>query len=427
MQAAQQHVESTAQDVQVEIDKSGLRYVASSGLEFRDDIVTNDLNQQRGRLAQVVGLGLPVLGQKFAQNQAITTAGLDALTAVRAYAADKRIVLAQLREAYVFYWQHEREKSIADDYVATMSRLLPGARGLLRFGFWTQGNFLQFLVALSQARTETQSSADLQRAANARISAVLGQDVVPFRSTAPAFADGCAPRLDDAVASAVAVDPDLARLQAQTAADRKTLGQIRGSSIDASVQTTAGGVLDYPLAAGFAVGVSVAGSLPTHARAEERAHRRALEAEIADLGFQEKQRLADIRASVNEAIEDYASAKLVAQQTQREERSTRENLREARVRFSTIAQTGAAGFNEVQSRTVELFVSSRAAAAADASVLLKANSLLLLAPGACDPYYHAPAMASVPSFQPISSGSPTPAPSATPAAAPLRTPQPPDA
>ena len=408
LQAAQQHVESTAQNVQVETDKSGLRYTTNTNVGYRNDVITNTLNEQFGRFAQMVGLELPILGEKFAQNQSIQTASLDALSAVHDLATQQRIVLASLRDAYVLYWQYEREMAIADSYAASLSRALPGARGLRRYGFWTQGEFLQFLVSVAQARTEGQTSAGLRRAKLAQISAILGQDVSPFRSVAPAFADGCQPRLEEAVASAAAVDPDLARLAAQIAADQNTMSQLHGSSIDASAVASVGAVGDIPPRAGIALTVGVAGSLPTHARAEERAHRRALEDEIASLGFAQKQRLAEIRASVSEALDDFTNAKLVSTQSELDERSRREILRETLVRFNTIPVPGAAPFNDVQARSAELFVSSRAAAAAAATVLLKANQILLLSPGACDAMHHAPGVASQTSTLPIVSMSPAP-------------------
>ena len=74
------------------------------------------------------------------------------------------------------------------------------------------------------------------------------------------------------------------------------------------------------------------------------------------------------------------------------------------IRFNTLRQASDVGFNDVRGRRSELYVAQRSAAEANATLLLKANDLLAIAPDAC---------AAEPERRPIA---PTPTPSA---AAPL--------
>jgi outer membrane protein TolC len=194
----------------------------------------------------------------------------------------------------------------------------------------------------------------------------------------------CSPRRDDALAAAVASDGAIAKLNAGIAQAELFLRDVPRSSIAASAQLGTGQVADItPRGFGYDVTAGITLSLPVHARTEERALRRTLEAQIDDYRLQQDQRRLDVRAAVEQALDELSNARLQLVQAARDAQAKREELREARVRFATIASNGVTGFNDVEMKSAEAYVTQKSTTLARSQVLLAEIQLLQLAPGIC--------------------------------------------
>ena len=383
LQAAEQRVEVAGQAVAAQIYKSGLQYFVKDATSFHNDVVTNSLNNTSLSYGQRVGLQWPLLGTKFDENAAILSTQTDAKIAQITYDDTRRQVLSKLRDSYVMYWQFFGQAAASQDYVATLTRALPSARALLTTGFWTRANFADFRTTLASAQTDLQNTRNSSVAQLAALRAVLNQPVDRFQPVDPDLAAGCAPTLEVAVRSATSVDPTIAKLDAEIVEAKTLVRNVPGSSIQANTQASAGAVFNVPPRLGYNIGLELSASLPTHMRAQERAHRRQLEAQVTELELQEKQARLDVAGAVEGALNDYTNADRTLKQAVQEEQSRHADLRDARVRFQTVNSPGAGPFNDVQAATVAYFQSARDTIAARAKLYLAADHLLLLSPGAC--------------------------------------------
>jgi outer membrane protein TolC len=365
--------------------RTGLDYVFNNGIGPRSDIVTKNVNTNAFRYGQSVGVQLPILGRAFAQTNAVETARTTSQLARIDYQDRRRQVLTKLRTAYVLYWQYDRQQGLAQSYVDRLTQDLPAARALRSSGFFTEANLLDYLDTLSRLRTEARRDRSLERTQLAAISSALGSDIAPFHPIDPQFDPDCVPMRDDTVASAAAIDPDLAKIVADTDEVRSQLARVRGSSIDASVVANLGTVADIvPARLGYELTAGLSLTLPTHARAEERSLRNELQDELDSQQLLAEQRRDDIRAQVESVIDQLTSARDDLRQTLVADEAARENLREAEIRYRTITSPGASGFNDVQTRVVEAYSNENDAAIARADVFLKLEGVLALAPDACN-------------------------------------------
>ena len=364
--------------------RSGLEYTYSNAIGPRSDIVIDNINNNTFRYQQRVGVQLPILGSAIAMKNNSIVAHTDEVLARIAYDQERRQRLSALRTAYVMYWQYDLQEAIADRYTGLLNGKLEPARGLRRNGFWTQGQFLDFLESLSRYRTTGQTLRSSRRAQLTLIASSLGAELATFRPLDPTFETGCVPTHDVALRAAEAIDATLATTDAQIAQIDGKLGNVRGSSIDARAEAGLGNVFDFIRpTVGYDVTAGVAVSLPTHARSEERSLRKQLDAERDEQRLLAEQRRSDLSAQVEGAIDELANARADLALARTEERARLEDVRESVVRFNTIVSTGSAAFDDIQIKSAEAFTAETATAAARANVYLKANALLLLAPASC--------------------------------------------
>jgi outer membrane protein TolC len=383
LQAAQQHADSAAQAAAVESARSGLQYFLATGYGFHNSIVTNNLNNQALDYDQRIGVQLPLLGTNFDQTQSILSAQTAATLARISVDDTKRQVVAQLRDAYVQYWLYSSQSTSDVGYVGALNQELPRALALVKTGFWTGADLIDFREALSAAQTDLQVNRNSRRAQLSRLRSVLGQRLDAFSPLEPDFAAACEPSLDRAIDLATNVDATIAKLEAQIAETKTLLKNVPGSSIQASAQTSFGAVFNIPPRAGYEFVVGLNASLPAHNRVEEQSRRREYEEQLADLRLQEQQARLDVASAVELALTNYTNARVTLAQAREDERARREDLRTSLVRFQTINAPDAAPFAAVNTATINVYKSVAASTTASANVYLAANQLLLLSPGAC--------------------------------------------
>jgi outer membrane protein TolC len=382
--AAQQRIDADVAAEGVATAREGLDYFFSDALGPRSDIVTKNVNDNAFRYSQSAGVQLPLLGTAIGRENSLEAARTDESLARIDYAENRRGRIAALRTAYVLYWQYGLQLEIAERYVREYTVDLKAARALRRNGFWTEGNLLDFLDALTRFEADARALRTSKRAQLAAIASAIGVDVAAFRPVEPGLANGCEPLRDATIRSAAEVDPSLARIAAQADLLAGEARRVRGSSIDASAQFTLGNAFDLiPPRAGYEVTAGLTATLPTHARSEERARRTQLRDELDEQSLLADQRRAEIGAAIEAALDDLSNARNDLAQTVRNERAKREDLREAIVRFHTLNAAGAGGFTDVETARTELFDAENATAIARGNVYLKANVVLQAAPEAC--------------------------------------------
>ncbi|MBD5655302.1 MAG: hypothetical protein IAI50_08970 [Candidatus Eremiobacteraeota bacterium] len=384
LRAAQRRIDADLDFEGVVQSRSGLEYTYTNAVGPRSDIIINNVNNNTFRYQQRVGIQLPILGSAITQQNDAIVARTDELLARIAYEQERRQRLSALRAAYVLYWQYDFQQSIAERYANLLNAKLEAARGLRRNGFWTQGQFLDFLDTLSRYKTDEQTLRSSRRAQLTLIASSLGAELSSFRPLDPTFETGCIPTHDSALAAAEAIDSQLATTQAQIAQIDAELAHVRGSSIDAHAIAGLGNVVDFVNpAVGYELTAGVQVSLPTHARSEERSMRNQLDAQRDEQRLLAEQRRSDLSAQVEGAIDELSNARADLKVAIQEQQARLEDLREAVVRFNTINATGAGAFDEIEIDSAEAFTAETAVATARGTVYTKANALLLLAPAAC--------------------------------------------
>jgi len=384
-------IRADARQIDVDIQAEGVTY-ARSGLDYvfgnaigpRSDIVTKNLNSNAFRYSQNVGVQLPLLGSAISQSNALEEARTTEALARIEYQDERRIALAKLRNAYVLYWQYDRQEAVAQSYVERFEHDMHTVRALRKSGFWTEANLLDYLETLSRFRTDVRTARSLRREQLAIISSAVGEHIAVFRPLEPKFAAACRPPESDALASALAIDPELAKIAADAVDVTSQLLHVRGSSIDARLEAGIGTVADIvPSRLGYELTAGIAVSLPSHARSEERSLRDQLADELDEQTLRAEQRRADVEAGVEAELDELDDARVELGQARVDEAATFENLREAEIRYRTIAALGAESFNDVETRLAETFTSENATVVARSTVFLKLEALLETAPDAC--------------------------------------------
>jgi outer membrane protein TolC len=384
-------IRADARQIDVDIQAEGVSY-ARSGLDYvfgnaigpRSDIVTKNLNSNAFRYSQSLGVQLPILGSAISQNNALEEARTTEALARIEYEDERRTALAKLRSAYVLYWQYDREQAVAQSYVERFEHDMHVVRALRKSGFWTEANLLDYLDTLSRFRTDVRTARSLRREQLAIISSAVGEHIALFRPLEPKFAADCRPPESDALASALAIDPELAKIAADAVDVTFQLLHVRGSSIDARLEANIGTVADIvPSRLGYELTAGIAVSLPSHARSEERSLRDQLADELDEQTLRAEQRRADVESGVEAELDELDDARVELAQARVDEQATFENLREAEIRYRTIAALGAESFNDVETRLAETFTSENATVIARSTVFLKLEALLETAPDAC--------------------------------------------
>jgi hypothetical protein len=382
--ADQLEIQAASDDVRAVRDRTGLAYTYSNDIGPEAIIVPFNVDDHVLRFEQAVGVKLPILGTETAQILTIIDAEKREQIAEIAINAAYRDRLAELREAYVHYWTDARNIQMADTYLASANDERSQALSLLHQGFWTQTEYMDYATTVSNVNAQENEARNDAASHLALIASSLGHEVDPFDPERPQFFENCKPDRTMAITSAFAVDTSLAQLQAEGAEVAIQLARVKGSSIDASVRLSGGSETDINhQVSGYDVLAGVDLSLPTHGRDEERSDRNKYETELQQLALATEQRKAEIVAQVDAAMTELggddvslSEAKLVAQERVRD-------LAIAVAKLNTLKQAPQEAFADVHAKTDEVYVSSRAIATAEDDLLLKANALLRLAPGAC--------------------------------------------
>ncbi|GAC1535510.1 MAG: hypothetical protein NVS2B17_05880 [Candidatus Velthaea sp.] len=385
LQAAQRNTDAADRHLDEEIAKAGLEYFVSGRLGPRTDSVTaTSIDFQPSRYAAQGGVRIPLFGTRIAQQGTIEAARTETAIARIDYAALERERLANLRRNFVLYWQYDREAALAQMYLSAVQHDLPAALSLRRAGFWTQGAVLDFLDSLARGKTDLETLQTSQRAAFVQLESVLGTSLVRTSPMVPSLGLACSVTPELALARALKVDAVIAKLDADISKNQFTLRQVRFSSVSASANvglTQAAMIPPAGFRYGVAAGIDVA--MPVHAKRDERAVRAKLVAQLDRDALEYEQRRLDLRSLIEQQIDQIGNSRVLLAQAATEEKTRRENLREARVRFRTIPQDASAAFDDVQTKSAELYLSEKNKVAAQSQVFLSENELLLISPGVC--------------------------------------------
>lgn len=384
--AARAGIISASSAESVEQEKSGLKYVAGANLSQRQTSVTNRATNQALYFTPTAGVSVPLYGTKFGEEDAVDRADLARILAEIAYADQKRQYLANLRQSYILLWQSYREASIEQSFLMSQGGSGSPARALVRTGFWTKANYLDFDRQLTQAQSDLSTSRRRISAQFATLSSIVDQPVGQFEPVDPTLASGCSPNLETAVISAIASDPLIAQYDAQIVLAKREFTRVKGSSLDVSALANVGADFNILHNFGYVVEVGVALIWPPHARAEERARYQQITATIEQNALLEQQRRQDLRALTAQVLADVGVARDVRTQAHVDLHSMEETLREAIVRRNTVATGGATGFENVQKARYDLYSAQRAATESEAAVWTKGADLLMLAPQSCAPH-----------------------------------------
>ncbi len=363
---------------------SGPHYFAESATGPRSDVVSIAYgNNSIFRYGQRAGISLPLLGTRDREQEDILAARADSELRRIDLAAERRILLATLRESYIQYWQYAEDESVASHFLTLDRQAVAPARALRKIGFWTEANLLTFLDGIYRVKTDLSTFQSDRSIALAKLRAVADEKLEPFDPTEPDIPSNCGLDKDRVVASALTTDGQMRRLDTEIARRTASLDLVRWSSVDGSVQMGLGGYTDAPRGLGYALTVDVSLNMPFHRKVAEQAFKKALRDEIQTFRDEEEQRRRDLIADVEATLADLVNAKSALAHAIVDAAAKREALRVARIRFANLPQKGAAAFDEVQQRTIESYGSERAVMDARAQVYLESNRLLLLAPDAC--------------------------------------------
>lgn len=380
-------IEEAIQAVRAARDETGLGYTYENSLGPADVIISATGTLGVLRFQQRGGVELPLVGSKIAKDLAVLTEQEREQLAVIALHETRRERLAQLRNAYVQYWSYYSQANVAQGYLDASRDERTKAEVLRRSGFWTSTDLLDFLNSVQKVQSESDAFRSSARGQLALVDSAVGSELPPFEPETPQFFDRCSPNRAKALDSAFAVDTTLAQYDAETVQTQEELARVHGSTINGKAQALAGSVTDINnRISGYSVDAGVSVSLPTHARDEERAKRDQFNQQLKTLGLRQTQRKIELSSSVDSILADIASSLTELDQAQRDESAREADLRNAIVRYNTVRQTADTGFNDVHEKRNELYIAQRTVAEARATLLLKANDLLMVAPDRAAPH-----------------------------------------
>jgi hypothetical protein len=388
LQADELEVEAALQDINAEKAKSGLAYTYQTDMGPSAIIVPRSYDYHVLRYDQNVGVTLPLFGSNLEEQEAILDAEKQAELAKIALAEGQRERLAALREAYTYYWEYGSEHNTANTYLHYADSQLPQARALVRVGFWTSSKLIDFLDGVDRVKSDAENYRSLQLSQLAEVSAAVGSEVQMFAPEAPVFFGSCAPDRAAALDSAFASDAMLAQLDVEAVVYKTLLRQVRFASIQASASLQAGSTTDINYrVSGYDVRAAVNLTAPHHGHAEERDLKGEYESDLQSLALQKTQRRNDLTAAVDSSLANIGDAQTTLRQALEDLTSRSEDLKKAMIRYQTIHQAAGVGFSDVQERRDEVYAAQTAVESARGQLLLQANQLLLVAPGACGGSY----------------------------------------
>ena len=395
--AARDQYEAAHQDVRYHGARaSRYDYFFSNGLGPRSDIVINNETNNAFRYAQRAGIRLPILGtRQTAQVAAVEARSREELARIDARSLRLQL-LGQLRDDYIAYWGAYREQKVLQKYVTLEGAFASAARALRRDGFWTQGQYLDFLDYRSRFGSEVSVQDASRRASLAQIRGIVAEDVAELRPMAPDFVPTCNPAIEATVDRAVAADGEAAQLAVLLDVTKQSLGYTKHSSIASDVEVGVGTAFDVPRGVGYDVTAGLDLTVPQHTKVEEDSARAQLVAQADSYRERRAQRVAEVRAAVLKAMEDLAAAQRVLAQDRTDLESKKETLREARVQLATQVTQGATGFGEVQTALADAYTADRAAAAGTSELYLRLNGVEKLSPSTCLPERLGPVPAASP-------------------------------
>ena len=384
VRAAVAHVDAAKEAEAVAQAQAGWGYYGDASFGPRSDIVTSTTNNQAFRFEESAGVQHPLFGRAAAQQLAVGAAETDVLVATAALHDQRTQALETLRTAYIEYWRYLHDAQVADAFYRDQRSMQAAAKALVKTGFWTQANYLDYLELTAKSQTDRASFRSSARAALTSIASALGEDVAAFRPVEPSLDRACNMSLNDAVESSVRADPQTAEIDARLGQTRRQLDAVRGVSVDALAHGGAGLQQDVGKNAGYDVTVGVTASLPTHERSEERALREQLVWNLAEDELLEQERRFALSSEVSSAFADLRDSRFELQQARSDETSKLEALRESKVRFSGTVSAGASAFDDLQLRKSDLYVARVATIDAQALLWTKGAALSALAPDACE-------------------------------------------
>ena len=384
-------IQAALEDVREEQDRSGLAYTYDASFGPEAVIVPYNVDEHVLRFQQNAGLRLPIEGSRTTQQLAVLSAEKRVQLARITMNENYRAHLFELRQAYVRFSNYQQRMELARSFLASENAERTQALALLRNGFWTQTEYLDYVTTLNTVRAQQDEDADLATSQLALIGSSLGRELPAFAPTQPQFFESCTPNRSLALESAMRVDSALAQLQALQVEVGEQLAKVRGSTIDADVTAHAGSATDINYrVSGYEVLAALDVSFPFHARDEERAKRAKYAAQLQSNALQQEQREAELTSTVDSLLQEIASDRVVLNEALALEAQRKQDVDIAvKARNTLKSERPGASFAEVHAKREEWYAASRAVYIDREQLLLRAGRLLELAPGACNGTYEA--------------------------------------
>lgn len=385
LQADELQIKAATEGVQAVQDKVGPAFTYDNDVGPQAIIeLPQNLDDHVLRFEQTAGLTVPLdthIDQVLSLLDAEKREQLARIAMNQAY----RERLAELREAYLQYWTDMRQVDAAQTYLSNEDE--NSAHALLRNGFWTQNDLLDFLETIASVRAQQDEDRSLADGEFALVQSAVGQIIAPFVPTDPTFYTDCSPNRQEATESAEAVDATLGELEAE-GYETAQLAKAPGSSVDAAFETRAGSVTDINHhISGYGVVAGVDLALPFKGGGEQHALRAQYAMQLQAIALQEQQRRIELTALVDSLMAQLSSESATLRQALAEQHTRMLDLKTAIEKSNTIKQEPQIGFADVHAKADALYASERAVNAETSTLYLDANNLLLVAPGACGDRY----------------------------------------
>lgn len=380
MKAASVQVDYAKHDLRQEQAKEGAQLYAGIDAGHYKQIVTSDLTRTYNAATPSVGISYGLLGTRSKQLEAIQTARTEVEVNSITLEDTQRGVLHDLRKAYALVWQYHRQSRIADTYLEALTSRSAAADKLRQRGLWTDSDYLQFKSTVAAAQADVQRFHALERTYVGAMRAILGSAFVDFTPLDPEM-----PKLCPAIANLDQSARQNSALLKKFAAELEALAYDKsinaGSSVDSNVHAGLNGVDEVSTGRrGYSgiVGVSIA--MPANFREADQANMDKLNAAtIANRALDDQARQ-DLRAQIEEALENYHVAMGQIAISEERVKAAREALREVKRQFDLVPRPM---FDELVKLSTLEYAASLQETEDRGTAFVRVADLLLLAPDSC--------------------------------------------
>jgi hypothetical protein len=379
VRAAGAGVEADQAVLQSALDRSGMEFAGVADIGPHHEVVAASTQRSYFRYGQTLGVRWPIFGTQELQQQAIVAASTQRTLGGLTYQGTRQQIVGALRANYIGYWAARQEMPLAQSFINELSAAAVATRSLRTSGFWTQADTMRYSSMLEKAKIDLSHARLDQQNDLMQLAAITGSPVAPFMPVEPGFGT-CSTGADAALASALRSDVDLAKFNA-LAGEAHALGGLQHyTGVDANLNLGVLTSYEWPGGLGYGLVVGISVGLPTRVQRVQGDEARRTAAQYKQYGLLAQQRQAQLTTDVEVAVANRDQAMAERAQVQKALAALEEDLREARIRLTTIAPDTLA---DTQAKAEAAYHARIASIEAEAAVLLRVNDLLQIAPDAC--------------------------------------------